>query len=73
MELWKEPAEIFFSMPLSLTICVNSWTMLGVALSAYQVWLDDESVSLLQALGDSFDTVSAGLKALDNRTGRRNS
>ncbi len=50
-----------------------AWTMLGVALSAYQVWLDDESVSLLQALGDSFDTVSAGLKALDNRTGRRNS
>jgi mycofactocin system transcriptional regulator len=50
-----------------------AWTMLGVALSAYQVWLDDESVSLLEALGDAFDTVSDGLKALDNRTGGRNS
>ena len=43
-----------------------AWTMLGAALSAYQHWLDDESVSLLQALGDAFDTVSAGLKALDD-------
>ena len=50
-----------------------AWTMLGVALSAYQVWLADESVSLLEALGDAFDTVSDGLKALDNRTGGRNS
>lgn len=49
-----------------------AWTMLGVALSAYQVWLDDESVSLLQALGDAFDTVNDGLKALDNRTRRKN-
>ena len=43
-----------------------AWTMLGAALSAYQHWLDDESVSLPQALGDAFDTVSAGLKALDD-------
>ncbi len=43
-----------------------AWTMLGAALSAYQHWLDDESVSLAQALGDAFDTVSAGLKALDD-------
>jgi hypothetical protein len=50
-----------------------AWTMLGVALSAYQVWLDDESVSLLEALGDAFDTVSDGLNALDNRSGPRNS
>ncbi|AEV71346.1 mycofactocin system transcriptional regulator [Mycolicibacterium rhodesiae NBB3] len=45
-----------------------AWTMLGVALSAYQNWLDDESVSLQQALGDAFDTVSDGLKALDDPT-----
>lgn len=45
-----------------------AWTMLGAALSAYQHWLDDESVSLVQALGDAFDTVSAGLKALDDST-----
>ena len=47
--------------------------MLGVALSAYEVWLDDESVSLPQALGDAFDTVSDGLKALDGRAGTKNS
>jgi mycofactocin system transcriptional regulator len=50
-----------------------AWTMLGAALSAYQHWLDDESVSLQQALGDAFDTVSDGLKALDNPTRRKNS
>ena len=42
-----------------------AWTMLGVALSAYEQWLADESVSLAQALGDAFDTVSDGLRALD--------
>ena len=41
-----------------------AWTMLGVALSAYEQWLADESVSLAQALNDAFDTVSAGLGAL---------
>jgi mycofactocin system transcriptional regulator len=44
-----------------------AWTMLGVALSAYEYWLADESVSLAQALGDAFDTVNAGLGALDRR------
>jgi mycofactocin system transcriptional regulator len=47
-----------------------AWTMLGVAMSAYENWLADESVSLAQALGDAFDTVSAGLSALDE-TGRQ--
>jgi TetR/AcrR family transcriptional regulator, regulator of mycofactocin system len=41
-----------------------AWMMLGVALSAYEHWLDDESVSLPQALGDAFDLVRAGLKDL---------
>jgi mycofactocin system transcriptional regulator len=41
-----------------------AWTMLGVALSAYEHWLADESVSLAQALGDAFDTVRPGLDAL---------
>lgn len=50
-----------------------AWTMLGAALSAYQHWLDDESVSLAQALGDAFDTVSAGLKALDDPNRGKNS
>ena len=42
-----------------------AWMMLGVALSAYEYWLDDESVSLPQALGDAFDVVRAGLKDLE--------
>jgi TetR/AcrR family transcriptional regulator, regulator of mycofactocin system len=41
-----------------------AWSMLGVALSAYEVWLADESVSLAQALDEAFDTVSDGLGAL---------
>ena len=50
-----------------------AWTMLGVALSAYEHWLADESVSLMRALGDAFDTVSDGLKTLDDRARRKNS
>jgi len=42
-----------------------AWTMLGVALSAYEQWLADESVSLAQSLAGAFDTVSDGLRALD--------
>jgi mycofactocin system transcriptional regulator len=42
-----------------------AWTMLGVALSAYEQWLADESVSLAQSLARAFDTVSDGLRALD--------
>jgi mycofactocin system transcriptional regulator len=49
-----------------------AWTMLGVALSAYEHWLADESVSLPDALGQAFDTVRQGLDALD-RPGRRKS
>ena len=41
-----------------------AWTMLGAALSAYEHWLADESVSLAQALDDAFDTVSGGFGAL---------
>jgi hypothetical protein len=49
-----------------------AWTMLAVALSAYEHWLADESVALPHALGDSFDTISDGLQALDT-VGRKNS
>ena len=42
-----------------------AWMMLGVALSAYEHWLDDESVSLPEAIGDAFEVVRAGLKELD--------
>lgn len=41
-----------------------AWTALGVALTAYEQWLADESVSLPDALGSAFDVVSGGLRAL---------
>ena len=41
-----------------------AWTMLGVALSAYEHWLSDESVPLPTALGNAFDVVGAGLERL---------
>jgi len=41
-----------------------AWTMLGVALSAYEHWLGDESVPLPEALGKAFDVVGAGLERL---------
>ncbi|ORB85565.1 mycofactocin system transcriptional regulator [Mycobacterium kansasii] len=41
-----------------------AWTMLGVALSAYEHWLGNESVSLPEALGNAFDAVGAGLDRL---------
>lgn len=42
-----------------------AWTMLGVALSAYEHWLADEAVPLPEALGAAFDTVADGLWVLD--------
>jgi TetR/AcrR family transcriptional regulator, regulator of mycofactocin system len=53
--------------PADLIPQTTAWTMLGVALSAYENWLADESVSLQTALGEAFDTVSAGIAALDER------
>lgn len=38
-----------------------AWTMLGIALSAYEHWLDDESVSLQHALGEAFDVGATAL------------
>lgn len=38
-----------------------AWTMLAVALSAYEHWLADESVALLDAIGAAFDLVAGGL------------
>jgi mycofactocin system transcriptional regulator len=42
-----------------------AWTMLGVALSAYEHWLSDESVALPEALGNAFDVVGTALHSLD--------
>lgn len=55
------------SEPGDLVPQTVAWTMLAVALSAYEHWLADESVSLATALGDAFDTVSDGLFALDKK------
>ncbi|MFY2860065.1 mycofactocin system transcriptional regulator [Mycobacterium sp. THU-M104] len=41
-----------------------AWTLLGVALAAYEHWLADESVPLPVALGNAFDAVGAGLARL---------
>lgn len=38
-----------------------AWTMLGVALSAYERWLGDESLELPQTLGEAFDAIRGGL------------
>ncbi|BBZ24360.1 mycofactocin system transcriptional regulator [Mycolicibacter hiberniae] len=38
-----------------------AWTMLGVALSAYERWLGDETLVLPQVLGDAFDAIRGGL------------
>lgn len=50
--------------PGDLVPQTTAWTMLGVAMSAYENWLADESASLQTALGAAFDTASAGLAAL---------
>lgn len=42
-----------------------AWTMLGIALSAYEHWLVDESVPLPEALANAFDVVGAGLARLN--------
>ncbi|WP_197283783.1 mycofactocin system transcriptional regulator [Mycobacterium sp. Marseille-P9652] len=42
-----------------------AWTMLGVALAAYEHWLADESVPLPTALGNAFDVVGPALDGLD--------
>ena len=41
------------------------WTMLGIALAAYEHWLSDECVTLPEALGSAFDVVGTGLESLD--------
>jgi len=48
-----------------LTPQTVAWTLLGVALSAYEHWLSDECVTLDRALGDAFDVVGSGLDRLE--------
>ncbi|WJR32901.1 mycofactocin system transcriptional regulator [Mycobacteroides immunogenum] len=41
-----------------------AWTLLGVALAAYEQWLADESSRLTTLLGRGFDAAEAGLRVL---------
>lgn len=47
--------------PAELRPQTVAWMMLGVALSAYERWLGDESLSLPQLLGEAFDAIRDGL------------
>ncbi len=63
---WREVVARFVAQrtgasPGGLLPQTISWTMLGVALSAYEYWLGDEAVSLRSAMGDAFDAVADGL------------
>jgi mycofactocin system transcriptional regulator len=48
------------STPGDLVPQTVAWSMLAVALSAYEHWLADEAVSLIEALGAAFDVVRPG-------------
>lgn len=43
-----------------------AWLMLGVALSAYETWLADESVSLTDTIAKAFEVARPGLDALES-------
>ena len=67
---WREVMAGFVARRLSVKTTdplpqTVAWTMLGVALSAYEHWLSDESVTLPEALGNAFDVLGAGLNGLD--------
>jgi TetR/AcrR family transcriptional regulator, regulator of mycofactocin system len=67
---WREVMAGFVAGRLGVTTTdplprTVAWTMLGVALSAYEHWLSDESVALPEALGNAFDVVGAGLNGLN--------
>lgn len=46
-----------------------AWTMLAVALTAYEQWLADAAVSLDAALGGAFDLLAGGLAGLEAQNG----
>ena len=67
---WRAVVAEFVARRLGLKVGdlvpqTTAWSMLGVALSAYEHWLANTSVSLQRSLGDAFDTVNAGFAALD--------
>lgn len=59
---WREViagfvARRYGATPSDLVPQTVAWAMLGVALSAYEHWLDDEAVSLTGALADAVDVL----------------
>ncbi|OBG88899.1 mycofactocin system transcriptional regulator [Mycobacterium sp. NS-7484] len=69
---WREVIATFVAQrigadPGDLMPQTVGWLMLGVALSAYEHWLADESVSLAHAIGQAFEVARPGLEALGDR------
>ncbi len=63
---WREVVAAFVARRLNhatsdLVPQTVAWTMLGVALAAYESWLADETVALSVVLGEAFDTLAVGL------------
>lgn len=50
--------------PADLVPQTVAWTMLGVALAAYEHWLEDETLALPTALNSAFDVLAPGLTDL---------
>ncbi|TQF68749.1 mycofactocin system transcriptional regulator [Rhodococcus spelaei] len=66
---WREVIAEYVAARLGLSPSDHlprtvGWTVLGVALSAYELWLDDESLELATLLRAGSDTLSRGLAAL---------
>ncbi|MFZ0833221.1 MAG: mycofactocin system transcriptional regulator [Mycobacterium sp.] len=62
---WREVIAEFVAArcgakPADLVPQTVAWALLAVSLSAYELWLADESVSLTQALAHAFDVVRPG-------------
>jgi mycofactocin system transcriptional regulator len=69
---WREViaayvAQRIGAVPADLMPQTVGWLMLGVALSAYEHWLADESVALADAIAEAFEVARPGLEALAPR------
>ncbi|MDF3339279.1 mycofactocin system transcriptional regulator [Mycolicibacterium septicum] len=69
---WREVIAAYVAQrigaaPADLMPQTVGWLMLGVALSAYEHWLADESVALVDAISEAFEVARPGLEALAPR------
>ncbi|OLP01750.1 mycofactocin system transcriptional regulator [Mycolicibacterium porcinum] len=67
---WREVIATYVARrigaePSDLMPQTAGWLMLGVALSAYEHWLADESVALADAIAAAFEMARPGLEALE--------